>query len=1286
MGYSAKPAKVLKISIQFYNCALHTLIPYVCSFIDPKITQSNDFFFAEVKSTTAQRRIFRQSKGYQYFLEAFSEHYGLDDQRHIQKHMLSLLKEHTNPRDLQVLLGSVLRLTLQKTLLNSREHKENIKPSFETLIASCQEKYLNQPRNLRQQNLNGKIQFLSGLQWGQADEHEELFKPNIRIIAQLMGQDLPRDWGTKWNEAYNNYIVYQCAPQNQTFVSEAQLGMLCNSFGFDFAYTSSSIRLNRQKSFTLISTDNAKPLATVLVQNPSRDHWEILAQNAQTNWDMNAPKTLEKSSFESYYQLSLKMLREGTSAGQIAELQNKFKTQINKYIIEGKAYSDSDFQLATPEPNVAPKPNVRFQPNPGKKTPAAPKAKARELHWSLLRLPRSNINPNMQVIAYHLDVALSSPRWNTISQKPGIKVLLTYFQTAYGKPPSWQWRDLAKDLSKQSHPEDRQFVWFFPLSNYLQTISKNKKYNSHKGAIEKLCQNLGLHVQVYQKPMPLAEPMTRTQEIPKLLGAHIKQSNIIIPVVERAGIWSLITNNHQYAAIYNNLMMHGRSQLHDLSDIGVDDANNILNKDNAPKHIGNIAQKIINGEAKYTLFSKVLASSEHRRLNFGIKNILESNNVVLITTAAALHPDVRNKLLLQPKKYAIALSILHKAESLMGRNFEIKEWMSILDEVVPCVLRLEGDTVLHKAIRNKDEAKVKGLLQIGVDFYDTNQYGNTALHLACHYGMESAIFLMNSKVLSEDDNKFWYQKLGKGLNIDLQNSEGQTPVHLAAQNQNALVMQALLGADRNPTNFRSSLKETDNQGRTALHVAAQHAGKDTLQFLLNYIERNDPALFPVISGYKITNVQDNLGFTALHYAIYNGNFDSIAELLAIGASSSVNASPKFKQSALQQVDKEFPTSLTPFTLALELENSYALYNMLSIIDIETHNGLLRKWLSNINAENSRGFNVPGIFALQGNVELLKLLKSYSKYKFLERRYTYFRCKDSKGREPIHAAAMGGNLDAFSLILGEGKHLLQLSDNEGNTPLHYAAEYGHTEIVEEILKTLQNEKNIVTQHRNDIQSNSNFIKNKFYRSKKYTLALINGQADINAKNNNGETPYMLAMQYQHKTVKLTLLMCGADSSGLEAFILNAIANPNKHKLPADQLAEKIQKDQYEVARIAAKHSVTSSDDSGSKVNLITDYTFKTKTKTKTKSKTKAKAKTKDAVEECSGNTFVHFCALYRAYTYLNILLHPLTHAERAIWCNKENDAGQTALDIIKDTKKALNKGKQEKTIQDPELDI
>jgi len=1265
MSYSAKPTKVLKTSFQFYNCAFHSLIPYICHFIDPKITKSNEFSFAEVSSTATQRRAFKQSKGYQYFLEAFSEYYDLGEQRHIQKHMLALLKEHANPRDLQVLLGSVLRLTLKKVLLDNSEHKDGLKESFKTLIERCDEKYSKQPRGFRQQGVEGKKQFLSNMRWRQNEEHEELFTPNIDIIAQLMGKNLSGDWSEQWEGAYNNYINYQCAPENQTFVSEAQLGMLCNSFGFDFAYTSSAIRLNKQKSFTHIPVDTGNPLTTVLAQNPSHAHWEMLAQNSQAQWDMNSAQALEQASFENYYQLSIKMLSENKSAEQIAEIQNKFSHQIKQYIVEGKAYSDSTFQAAVPQPNISPSFKTQSHPSRDKTTSSIPKEQARERHWSLLKLPNSNINPNMQVIAYHLDVALSSPRWEKISQLNGVKTLLAHFQSAYGKPASWQWADLAESLSKQTYPEDRQFVWFFPLSNYLEAISKNKKYSSHKAAIEKLCQELGLHVQAYQSPIALPEPMCKTQETPKLLGAHISQSNMIIPVLDRNGIWTLLTNNHQYASIYNNLMTHGHSQLHGQLEIRVESAKKILNKEDSSKHIGNIAQKIINGEKKYTLFSKVLASSEDKRLSYGMQNILESDNIVLITTAATLHPDVRNKLLLQPKKYAIALSILYKAESIMGRNFYINEWMRILDKIVPCVLRVEGDSSLHKAIRNKDETKVKELLQLGLeDPYDTNQYGNTALHLACYYGMVSAIEYMITKVLSEDRKKSWFQKLSNtGLNVDLKNCEGQTPLHLAAQNADPAVIETLLDRDKNPTNFTTTILDRNDLGQTALHVSAFKGHEKSIGSILNYVRNNSSRRMNFTGSitFEILKTQDNIGFTPLHYAMMRANSkEHIALMLEMGASPNVDANPLFAQNYTGSLNYLKNSYVTPKLLAAELGNCEAIFQ---IIKSEQHTLIIARGIKQKtfhDFENTQKYNAIGILALHGRIDLILAIERF--YFDID----CFRSADTKGREPIHMAAIGGHLDTFNAIISHNKQLLQISDNEGYTPLHYASQHGHLKIVARIFEIIKEEQQTLESRRNSIRDSNYWFTKGYYRKKAAFSNFREGNIEVNGLTNNHETPYMLAIINNHPAIKEFL-----DDSplvkkvGIEGYILSAIKEDGLVGMtPAEAQAHKA-KEQYAVARIAARIGKTIKDKDGKPENKITDYVYQ---EPKNEKGIRPKG-------ENDGNTFVHFCAMFGQYRYLKILLHALTQEERIEFCTRANSAGKTPLDIISESKQSLISAKE-----------
>ncbi|KAL4272303.1 hypothetical protein GQ457_13G006890 [Hibiscus cannabinus] len=56
-----------------------------------------------------------------------------------------------------------------------------------------------------------------------------------------------------------------------------------------------------------------------------------------------------------------------------------------------------------------------------------------------------------------------------------------------------------------------------------------------------------------------------------------------------------------------------------------------------------------------------------------------------------------------------------------------------------------------------------------------------------------------------------------------------------------------------------------------------------------------------------------------------------------------------------------------------------------------------------------------------------------------------------GRTALHAAAMSGNAEATRIILRQGWNLTKERDEDGHTPLHYAAHLGHTSVVELLLK-------------------------------------------------------------------------------------------------------------------------------------------------------------------------------------------------------------------------------------------
>ena len=72
------------------------------------------------------------------------------------------------------------------------------------------------------------------------------------------------------------------------------------------------------------------------------------------------------------------------------------------------------------------------------------------------------------------------------------------------------------------------------------------------------------------------------------------------------------------------------------------------------------------------------------------------------------------------------------------------------------------------------------------------------------------------------------------------------------------------GAD---VNFQNS------DGQTALHIAVYHANEDIVQLLLN-------------SGADV-NIQDKYGFTALHYAVFTRN-EEIVQLLLNSAAANTS--------------------------------------------------------------------------------------------------------------------------------------------------------------------------------------------------------------------------------------------------------------------------------------------------------------------------------------------------------------------------------------------------------------
>lgn len=222
-----------------------------------------------------------------------------------------------------------------------------------------------------------------------------------------------------------------------------------------------------------------------------------------------------------------------------------------------------------------------------------------------------------------------------------------------------------------------------------------------------------------------------------------------------------------------------------------------------------------------------------------------------------------------------------------------------LSEIIDKLIELGADinaeindkkwTVLHLLADNwnTDNEKtsfeaLKLLLEKGADINKQNIDGETCLHIAC-----------------KNTNSGIIPKLHE-LNVDLkiQNSAGKTALHIASMQND--IRNAMLILKLEP-----SLEKTqDSQGRLALHYAIQAGSKElSSQFItinprlmetadaegltpLHYAALHNQ--YQIIGQYlepidacgrrRIISTQDKNGWTPIHYAAFSGNTDSMKEL------------------------------------------------------------------------------------------------------------------------------------------------------------------------------------------------------------------------------------------------------------------------------------------------------------------------------------------------------------------------------------------------------------------------
>jgi ankyrin repeat protein len=401
-----------------------------------------------------------------------------------------------------------------------------------------------------------------------------------------------------------------------------------------------------------------------------------------------------------------------------------------------------------------------------------------------------------------------------------------------------------------------------------------------------------------------------------------------------------------------------------------------------------------------------------------------------------------------------------------------------------------GKTLLLVAILGNNVDWVRNLLENGADPTIRDKYGYTPFHVAvenCRSFDILNLLLESGKVDINETTKY----------------EIWTALHLAIIKSSSATAEFLLlkGANTNTA---------DQSGSTPLHWAASRPkDMDIFELLLNHPDVD-------------VNLMDNKGRNALDRVTFNnhGHGERIANLLKDkGAVEIENRLPKrnkeflvtlrycISSDAADEIENLLSDATVPNEDIIARIKEEHLYTAIYDSDVERVRRLLKNGADISSVRGKNGSNALHVASLKAKTtDLIDVILETEKFDI--------NGVNNRGWTPLHLAT-DRDINARHLIRKGADP--NIADEEGNTPLHFAARYAKE--IETISLLLEN-KQVDINHRGN--NGWTALHHAIEASNVITVGyLLKKDADPDAADGNGATPLHLAVKddYYYNTTKI-----------------------------------------------------------------------------------------------------------------------------------------------------------------------